>query len=129
MASYFYINCGATLPTLRMELVHDGRFEFLKEGKFGNAIQNADITFSMEDENGVLKISDAPCGIVLSTEGSCEDRYIIEYKWKPRDTKTKGIFKGQFKIDFKGDIYEEGVTYPEGLLIMPIYEDIYVHIK
>lgn len=126
---YFYINQNSELPSLRLELVNDGRFDFLKAGKFYNAIQNADVTFSMEDEAGVLKISDAPCNIVLATEKSCEDRYIIEYKWKKKDTKTKGKFKGQFKITFSNDIYEEGVTYPSGELIMPIYEDLYVFIK
>lgn len=126
---YFYINQNATLPTIRVELVNDGRFDFLKAGKFYNAIQNADITFSMEDETGVLKVADAPCNLVLVQEDSCEDRYIIEYKWKERDTKKKGKFKGQFKIAFNNDIYEEGVTYPEGTLIVPIYEDIYVFVK
>jgi len=126
---YFYINQNATLPTLRVELVNDGRFDFLKAGKFYNAIQNAEITFSMEDENGALKVSDAQCNLVLVQEQSCEDRYIIEYKWKERDTKKKGKFKGQFKINFKKDIYEDGVTYPEGTLIVPIYEDIFIFIK
>ena len=126
---YFYINQNATLPTLRVELVNDGRFDFLKAGKFYNAIQNAEITFSMEDENGTLKVSDSPCNIVLAQEKSCEDRYIIEYKWKERDTKKKGKFKGQFKIKFNNDIYEEGVTYPDGTLIVPIYEDIYIFLK
>ena len=126
---YFYINQGATLNTLRVELVNDGRFDFLKAGKFYNAIQNAEITFSMEDENGVLRISDAPCNLVLVQEESCEDRYIIEYKWKERDTKKKGKFKGKFKIKFNNDIYEESVIYPEGTLIVPIYEDLYVFVK
>lgn len=126
---YFYINQGSTLPKLRVELVNDGKFEYFKSGKFNNAIQNADVTFSMEDENGVLKISDAPCEIVFSTDKSCEDRYVIQYSWNPRDTKKKGTFKGTFKIVFNGDLSEEGVTYPEGTLIMPIYEDIYVMIK
>ena len=126
---YFYINQNSTLPTLKVELVNDGRFEFLKAGKFYNAIQNADITFSMVDETGVLKISEAPCGIVLVNEKSCEDRYIIEYRWKEKDTKKKGKFKGQFKIVFKDDLYESGVTYSDGTLIMPIYEDICIFIK
>lgn len=126
---YFYINQNSTLPTLRLELVNDGRFDFLKAGKFYNAIQNADITFSMEDENGVLKVADAPCNLVLATEKSCEDRYIIEYKWKERDTKKKGKFKGAIKVKFNNDIYEEGVTYPDGTLIVPIYEDLYVFVK
>lgn len=126
---YFYINQNSTLPTLRVELVNDGRFDFLKAGKFYNAIQNAEITFSMEDESGVLKISDAKCNLVLVQEQSCEDRYIIEYKWKQKDTKTKGKFKGQFKITFSNDIYEDSVIYPSGTLIVPIYEDLYVFVK
>lgn len=128
MASYFYINEQATLPPLRMELVNDGKFEFMKSGKFGNAIQNADVTFSMWDENDVMRISEAPCNIILSENG-CEDFYIIEYRFNKRDTKKKGKFKGQFKIDFKGDIYQEGVDYHDGTLIMPIYEDVYVMVK
>lgn len=129
MAQYHYINAGATLPWIRMEMVNDGKFEFMKSGKFANAIQNADVTFSMWDENDVLKVSEAPCNIVLSTEGGCEDFYIIEYRFNKRDTKKKGKFKGQFKIDFHGDIYQDGVTYPEGMLIMPIYEDVYIVVK
>ena len=125
---YHYINQGSELPYLRMELVNDGKFEFLKSGKFGNAIQNADVTFSMWDENDVLRISDAPCNIIQAENG-CEDFYIIEYQFSKRDTKKKGKFKGQFKIDFHGGLYEEGVNYPEALLIMPIYEDVCVMVK
>ena len=126
---YFYIVQNSELPYLRMELVNDGKYEFLKSGKFFNAIQNADVTFSMWDEDDVLKISNAPCGIVLSEEEGCSPRYIIEYRWNKRDTKKKGKFRGQFKIDFKGNLYESGVEYPEGQLIMPIYEDICVMVK
>ena len=125
---YFYIVQNSELPYLRMELVNDGKFEFLKSGKFFNAIQNADVTFSMWDEDDVLKISEAPCTIVLSEEG-CEQRYVIEYRWKKRDTKTKGKFRGQFKIDFKGDLMQDGVHYPDGVLLMPIYEDVVVMVK
>ena len=128
MAQYHYINQNSDSPPLRMELVNDGKFEFMKSGKFGNAIQNADVTFSMWDENDVMRISEAPCNIILSENG-CEDFYIIEYRFNKRDTKKKGKFKGQFKIDFKGDIYQEGVDYHDGTLIMPIYEDVYVMVK
>ena len=128
MAQYHYINQGSVLPYLRMELVNDGKFEFMKSGKFSEMIQNADVTFSMWDENDVLKVSDAPCNIIESENG-CEDFFIIEYRFNKRDTKKKGIYKGQFKIDFKGDLYKAGETYPEGILIMPIYEDVYIFVK
>ena len=52
----FYLNQHSTLPTLRVELILDGRFEFFKARTFNNAIQNADVTFSMTDEDGILKI-------------------------------------------------------------------------
>lgn len=126
---YFYINQNSELPHLRMELINDGKYDFLKASKYNNSIQNADVTFSMWDENEILRISNAPCTIVLSQDGGCEDRYIIEYRWKKRDTKEKGQFKGQFKIDFYPDLKEEGVVYPSGLLIMPIYEDITIFVK
>ena len=48
---YFYIRQGSTLNTLRMELVKDGRYDFMKASHFDNALQNADITFTMKDEN------------------------------------------------------------------------------
>lgn len=126
---YFYINQNATLNSLRVELVNDGRYEFMHNTNFNHSIQNAEITFSMWDENDILKISNAPCNLVLADEGTCEERYIIEYQWKKHDTKKKGQFKGQFKIEFNGDIYQEGVPYKSGTLIMPIYEDLYIMIK
>ena len=141
---HFYLNKGSVLPTLKVELVLDGRYEFYKVRTFNNAIQNADVTFSMEDETCVLKISNAPCNIILAETDSCEPRYILEYKWKPRDTKVKGQFKGQFKITFHGGlkdadseklirneagVWEKGSDYPVGDMIAPIYEDLYIMIK
>lgn len=128
MASYFYIKQGSTLNPLRMELVDDGRFEFVKTSKFNDAIQNAVVTFSMTDENGMLVISNAPCSIVLSNDDSCEEHYVIEYKWNKRDTKKKGIYKGEFTINFSKVESEDGVSYPEGILNMPIYEQIYINV-
>lgn len=141
---YFYINQGSVNPTLRIELINDGRFEFLKSKTFNNAIQNAEVTFTMKDENDILKISDAPCNIIRVEDESCTDMYVIEYKWNKRDTKKKGTFKGQFTINFKGGIkdaemersvrtadgtWEQQSGYPEGDLIVPIYEDLYIMVK
>lgn len=126
---YFYINKNATLPSLRLELINDGKYDYLKSSYFYNAIQNADITFSMWDEDGILKISNSPCNIILSEDKTCINNYIIEYKWKERDTKKSGQFKGKIKISFKNDIYEDGVIYEKGDLISPIYEDLIIFIK
>lgn len=126
---YFYINHGATLPSLRMELVNDGKYDFFKNAYFNNAIQNADITFSMWDEHDVLRVANASCNIILEKNESCEDRYIIEYKWKERDTRHTGQFRGRFTIKFNDDIYQEDVTYESGTLIVPIFEDLIIYIK
>ena len=83
----------------------------------------------MRDEDGVLRVSNAPCNLILVDENSCEERYIIEYQWKQRDTKKPGKYIGTFEITFNGDLYEDGVAYPSGNLIVPIYEDLGIIIK
>lgn len=121
---YFYIKEGSINPPLRMELVNDGRYEFMQEALFNDSIQNASVTFTMRDETDMLVISKAPCNIIHSDSEGCNDRYIIEYQWKGRDTKKSGQYTGTFEINFNGDTYQEGVTYPSGNLIMPIHEKL-----
>ena len=127
MAQIFKIKQNSELPTLRMELIDDGKYDFLKNETYNNAIQNADITFSMKDERGVLKVSKAKVDII-NVNCECSQKYLLEYKWKKRDTKEKGIFTAWFEIDFHGDIYQEGIDFPEGKLIMPIQEELKIHI-
>ena len=128
MAQYFEIKKNSTLPSLRVNLIDDGTYDFCRRDIYNNAIQNADITFSMKDENGVLKISKAKASIVKCCECNCTESYSIEYKWNKRDTKESGVFVAFFEINFKNDLYEEGVSYPEGNLIMPIHEQLKIHI-
>lgn len=128
MAQYFEIKKNSTLPTLRVALVDDGTYDFHRRDMYNNAIQNADITFSMRDENGVLKVSKSKANIVKCCDCDCTESYSIEYKWNKRDTKEVGIFDAFFEINFKSDLYEEGVSYPEGNLIMPIHEQLKIHI-
>ena len=129
MIDNFFIKKDATLPTLRLELIRDGKYDFMKASHFNNAIQNANVTFTMIDEHDVLKISNAPCNLVLVDQDTCDEKYVIEYRWKPRDTRTCGHFKGKVKIEFMGDIYESGETYDDGTLIAPIYEELDIFIK
>ena len=55
MAQYFFINKGAELPKLRVELIDDGRNDYRK---FFLAIQAADsVTFTMTNaETGIKKL-------------------------------------------------------------------------
>ena len=128
MAQYFEIKKNSTLPSLRVHLIDDGTYDFCRRVIYNNAIQNADITFSMKDENGILKISKAKASIVKCCDCNCTESYSIEYKWNKRDTKEAGVFDAFFEINFKNDLYEEGVSYPEGNLIMPIHEQLKIHI-
>lgn len=125
----FYINKGSLLPKLRMELIDDGTYDYIKSYTFNNAVQNADVTFTMWDADKRLRISKQPATIQMINRNCCEDRYILQYDWKPRDVKERGEFLGRFEITFNSDLYESGVTYDAGNLIIPIIEDLAIFIK
>ena len=128
MAQYFEIKKDSTLPSLQMELINDGKYDFLKNDLMFNAIQNADIYFYMKDENGILKISKSKCNLILNYDECCNNNFLIEYQWTEKDTRTSGVYEGWFEIYFKDDLYEHGVIYPNGKLIMPIHEKLIIHI-
>ena len=127
MRQEFYINAMSTLPVLRMELINDGRYDF---NKIYEALQDADIKFSMKnEETGVLKVSNADAVLRLEDNPGCEERLVIEYDWKARDTKTPGVYKAWFDIDFHGNITQNGINYPNGKMIVPIQEDLIIYVK
>ena len=126
----FFINKGSVNPLLRMELINDGRFDYKKSYIFNHAVQDATVTFSMKNvEDDILKISKAKAEIVTAQDTGCETKYLLQYTWKSRDVKEPGTYKGWFEIKFNGDIYENGVTYPAGNLIVPIEESLLIHIN
>lgn len=128
MAQYFYINKDSVNPTLRVELVNDGKYDFFTSHVFNATLESSDITFSMWDEHDVLKISKAQCNIFISETSGCEPRYIIEYQWKKKDTRKTGTYYGKFEITF-GPIKEEGQDFPSGNLILPIHEELIIVVK
>ena len=118
---YFYIRQNSTLPTLRMELIEDGRHDFRK---FYESVQNCTITFTMVNvDTKITKIAKAPCYLKLKEDDGCVEKYVICYDWKPRDTKEAGTFKGTFELTF-GEIKSDETEYPTGNLNMPIREDL-----
>lgn len=124
----FHIRKDSLNPVLEMELIKDGRYDFIKS-LMNNALQDSVVTFSMKDvETGLLKISKGKVNIVLTDEDSCEEHYILQYKWKPRDVNRIGTFEGWFEIKFNGDIVEDGVDYPEGNMIVPVQEKLIIYI-
>ena len=126
MAYNFFINKGATLPTLRMEAINDGRHDF---SKLNIALQAADVYFNMTNiENGIRKIANQKANVIMKEDNGCEDKYIIEYQWKERDTKTPGLYKGEFRIVFNDTVEIDGKTLPIGELIVPISQELHIHI-
>ena len=129
MAQEFFIRKGSVNPVLRMELIKDGRYDF-KKSMIDNAIQDIVVKFYMKDsETGLLKVAKADADVVLAQEEGCEEKYILQYKWKERDTKKEGIYEGWFEIDFNGNLTEEGVDYPSGKMRVPIQEDLIIYVK
>lgn len=121
---YFYIKQNSTLPTIRLELIEDGRSDF---HKFHECVQAADITFTMVNvDTNVTKIAKAKAYIKLRENGGCEEQYVICYDWKERDTKECGTYEGTFEITFDPQIKNDSYTYPNGLLRMPIREKLYI---
>ena len=128
MAQEFFIRKGSVNPVLRMELIKDGRYDF-KKSMIDNAIQDSVVKFYMKDvETGLLKVAKADADIVLAQEEGCEEKYILQYKWKERDTKKEGTYEGWFEINFNGNLKEEGVDYPSGKMIVPIQEKLQIAI-
>lgn len=125
----FFIIKGSVNPVLEMELINDGRYDFQKS-LINDAIQDSIVTFSMKDEEtGILKISKAKANIILANNEGCEEKYILQYKWKERDVKSQGVFIGWFEINFNGNLTSDGVEYPKGNLIVPIEEELRITIK
>ena len=126
MAYNFFINKNSTLPSLRMEAINDGRHDF---SKLSIALQSADVYFTMTNiDNGIKKVSNAKADVVLMENSICEEKYIIEYKWKERDTKTPGVYKGEFKIVFDGNLKADNICLPKGELIVPISQELMIHV-
>ena len=123
----FFITQNSTLPTLRMELIEDGRHDFRK---FHEAVEAADITFTMVNaDTNITKVAKNKAYIQLRDNDSCEEQYVICYDWKERDTKEKGTYKGMFEITFPDDLKSDEYVYPSGVLNMPLREDLYIVIR
>lgn len=122
----FNIVQNATLPYLEMEVINDGRHNF---DKIYIALQAADVTFNMIDNNnGIKKIANKKCNIVPIEGNGCIEKVKVQYQWCKNDTREKGQFKGYFKVSFKDDIVMEDMMFPKGDLIVPIAEELIINV-
>lgn len=125
----FYINQNSVNPVLRMEIVNNGEYDYKKNMLYNCNIQNADVTFSMKNTtNGLMKISKSKVDIITSSNDGCEEKFILQYKWKKRDVNEKGTYKGWFEINFKGDFYKENIDNLTGNFILPVENELIINI-
>lgn len=125
----FFLIKGSVNPVIEMELICDGRYDFQKS-LINEALQDSEVTFNMmDDETGLMKISNAKANVVLANSGSCDEKYILQYRWKERDVQRSGYYLGWFEIKFNGNLTSEGVDYPTGNLKVPIEEELRIVIK
>lgn len=115
----FFINKGATLPILKLQLIQDGRNDFRN---FYELIQNSNMYFNMYDTtngNKIIAKGNAICIPKTLNNPDELQEYYIGYKFTARDTKVPGTFIGQFTIEFLDG---------SGTLIMPIREELRINI-
>jgi hypothetical protein len=114
----FYIKKNATLPVLKLQVIHDGRSDY---NHFMNTIELSSIFFSMiNTDTGIPKIMSRPAGFVekLFDDPNALPEYYIYYQFTSTDTNTPGRYEGQFML--KND---------DGNLILPIREKLIINIQ
>jgi hypothetical protein len=119
----FSIRQNSVLPTLKMRLYRDGRNDY---NHFEEMIENSVITFAMKDQKtGIYKIANKEAKIILKDPCSenSKKEYYIGYEFTSEDTNKPGIFIGEFKI-----IFLNSDLQPNGELIVPIGEQLYIHV-
>ena len=119
----FTIRQNSTLPILKLVLYRDGRNDY---EHFEELLENSIITFAMKDEKtGIYKISNKEAIIKpkLPCANDVKKEYYIVYEFTSDDTNRPGIYLGEFKIIFIGLDLQ-----PTGELIIPISEQLYIHV-
>ena len=125
----FFILKDSTNPILEMEVIKDGRFDYNKS-LLNYALQDSVITFTMiNEETGIPKISKGKASVALVNGLSCDEQYVLQYKWTEKDVNKVGYYRGYFEITFNGNITAENINFPKGNLKVPIEDDLRIIIK
>ena len=124
----FIIKQNATLPILMMKVIENNDLDSdaLKE-----MLKNSVVTFSMIDvETGKYVIGNRPGGIVSQEDvldlacGVDSNEYAIYYEWRSKDTKTPGVYMGEFTINVLDSSGADG-----GKLIVPMQDQLHIYIQ
>lgn len=99
-----FVKQNSTLPEVKFELTQTLRekYDISKD-----MLENVAVTFSMVDtETGNYKIANAEAKLVVLNdvyERLDDAKYTLVYRFKLKDTRKIGRFRGEFKLDFLGD--------------------------
>ena len=113
----FFINQGATLPVLKMQVVKDGVAEI---DEFMTLIENSTVYFSMMNvETGAYRILNNIAGFVEKTfiDPNAKTEYYLYYKFNENETSQPGLYKGEFVL-----------SSDEGTQILPLREELIIKI-
>ena len=111
----WFIKKNATLPTLKVKVVKDGRSDFEKGS---SDMMDSSVFFSMIDvDTQIPKISTKTAVITseINNEGNTE--YYAYYQFTKRETNKEGRFSAEFII-----------TNSDGVIYLPINDKLYVNI-
>jgi hypothetical protein len=113
----FFIKKNATLPTIKVKVVKDGRSDFVHLYQYLN---DSDIFFSMVDvTTGIPKIVSAPCTTqLIENIQDNTTEYYFNFQFTQRETGQEGRYKGSFMIQNE-----------QGDLVLPLTEDLYINIQ
>ena len=114
------------LPVLSMMVINDGRHDF---HKFHEMIQNAEITFSMVGiDTGIYKVANSKAFIKKIGDTCCQDEFLVCYQFSKREIQEPGRYKAYFTIKFGNDLKNDNYEYPDGVLNVPIRDELYVNV-
>lgn len=114
----FFILQNATLPLLKMQIVKDGRSDYVT---LMNLLEVSNIFFSMiNTATGIPKVVSAPASIVekLYSEFGTPTEYYVYFQFTAMQTDTPGRYEGQFLL-----------SSDEGNLILPIREQLFINVQ
>lgn len=121
----FFIKKDSTYPELKYPLIQQvlEKYDITED-----MLENVAITFSMIDsETGRYRIANVPASLIVSenrAENPDEEKYTLAYKFRLKDTKIIGRYRGEFKLDFlSNDGCDLKLTIPNNNYINIIISD------
>lgn len=120
----FFIKKNSTLPELKYALVQQimEQYDITED-----MLSNISVTFSMVDaDTGLYRIANAAAKLIINKnlpEFPDETKYTLAYRFKLRDTRKSGSYRGEFAIDFLDN--EAGC----GKIKFPIHDKINIIIS